>query len=276
MKLSPHIVRRPAGQPHKDVRSTEITISSDRRFLLQHRDAKVDIWHPDSWSLFVGSIEPSAKILVSATFDEFISAPPYWICHTPARPTLARRAAVENKICGFGKGRNDVVRFIGPVLLIAIVNEDSQTTGRPASADVAPAVADDVAFWQVDGMLSRRGENHAGFRLAASALIRIDVEADLDVIDGEFDPNQFVHRLDGRPRRATGGYIRLIRTDDDEIARLFEPTHRILDARQETELSESGWCHRFAVTLEIGVDHAVTIEKDGWPHHLVAFRCGFR
>jgi D-sedoheptulose 7-phosphate isomerase len=84
-----------------------------------------------------------------------------------------------------------------------------------------------------------------------------------------------VFGIDGRARRATGGYIRLIRADDNEIARLFEPTHRIFDAWQETELSESGRRHRFAVALEIGVDHAVTIEKDGRPHHLVAFRCSF-
>src|SRR5579863_6098205 len=186
---------------------------------------------------------PSAKILILswATFGEFISTPnPCWICHIPAWPILARRAAVENKICGFGKGRDDVVRFIGPVLLIAIVNEDSQTTGGPAGADVAPAVADDVASRQVDGILFRRSENHAGFRLAASAMIRIGVKADLDVIDGKFGPNQFVHRLDGRPRRAAGGDVRLIGADDDEITRLFEPAHRILDAGQETELRESG------------------------------------
>src|SRR5580658_1200543 len=133
-----------------------------------------------------------------------------------------------------------MVRFIGPVLLIAIVNEDSQTTGGPAGADVVPAVADDVASWQVDGMLIRRSENHAGFRLAACAMIRVGVEADLDVIDRKFGPNQFVHRLGSRPRRATGGDIRLIRTDDDEIARLFESAHRIFDAGQETELLESG------------------------------------
>ena len=119
-------------------------------------------------------------------------------------------------------------------------------------------------------------KNHAGFRLAASAMIRIGVEADLDVVDGELGPNQFVHRLDGRARRATGGHIRLICADDDEIARLFEPAHRILDAGQETELSESGRRNRFAVALEIGVDHAVAIEKDGRPHHLVTFPLQFR
>jgi mutator protein MutT len=35
-----------------------IIVSRDRRFLLQHRDAKLGIWFPDSWSLFGGSIEP--------------------------------------------------------------------------------------------------------------------------------------------------------------------------------------------------------------------------
>lgn len=35
-----------------------IIVTSDRRFLLQHRDAKPGIWFPDSWSLFGGAIEP--------------------------------------------------------------------------------------------------------------------------------------------------------------------------------------------------------------------------
>jgi 8-oxo-dGTP pyrophosphatase MutT (NUDIX family) len=38
--------------------SAAIIVTPDRRFLLQHRDAKPGIWHPDSWSLFGGSIEP--------------------------------------------------------------------------------------------------------------------------------------------------------------------------------------------------------------------------
>ena len=34
-----------------------IIVTPDRRFLLQLRDAKPDIWFPDSWSLFGGGIE---------------------------------------------------------------------------------------------------------------------------------------------------------------------------------------------------------------------------
>lgn len=34
-----------------------IIVTPDRRFLLQHRDAKPGIWFPDSWSLFGGAIE---------------------------------------------------------------------------------------------------------------------------------------------------------------------------------------------------------------------------
>lgn len=34
-----------------------IIVSPDRRFLLQHRDAKPGIWFPDSWGLFGGAIE---------------------------------------------------------------------------------------------------------------------------------------------------------------------------------------------------------------------------
>ena len=34
-----------------------IIVTPDRQFLLQHRDAKPDIWFPDSWGLFGGAIE---------------------------------------------------------------------------------------------------------------------------------------------------------------------------------------------------------------------------
>lgn len=34
-----------------------IIVAPRRRFLLQHRDAKPDIWFPDSWSLFGGAVE---------------------------------------------------------------------------------------------------------------------------------------------------------------------------------------------------------------------------
>ena len=35
-----------------------ILIAPDRRYLLQHRDNRPDIWDPDHWGLFGGSIDP--------------------------------------------------------------------------------------------------------------------------------------------------------------------------------------------------------------------------
>jgi 8-oxo-dGTP diphosphatase len=35
-----------------------ILIAPDRRYLLQHRDNRPDIWDPDCWSLFGGSVDP--------------------------------------------------------------------------------------------------------------------------------------------------------------------------------------------------------------------------
>src|SRR5690242_7998717 len=35
-----------------------ILVAPDRRYLLQHRDNRPDIWDPDHWGLFGGSIDP--------------------------------------------------------------------------------------------------------------------------------------------------------------------------------------------------------------------------
>ena len=35
-----------------------ILVTLDRRYLLQHRDAKPDIWDPNRWGLFGGAIDP--------------------------------------------------------------------------------------------------------------------------------------------------------------------------------------------------------------------------
>jgi 8-oxo-dGTP diphosphatase len=35
-----------------------ILVAPDRRYLLQHRDNRPDIWDPDRWGLFGGSIDP--------------------------------------------------------------------------------------------------------------------------------------------------------------------------------------------------------------------------
>jgi hypothetical protein len=47
--------------------SAAIIVWPDRRFLLQHRNAKPGIWHPDSWNLFVGSIESDETLGRGAT-----------------------------------------------------------------------------------------------------------------------------------------------------------------------------------------------------------------
>ena len=76
-------------------------------------------------------------------------------------------------------------------------------------------------------------------------------------------------------RGVAAGDVGLIGADDDQVAGLLEPAHGVLNAGQETKLGERGRRNGFAVALEVGVDDAVAIEKDGRPHHLVAFRCSF-
>ena len=50
----------PPVTPLAERRSTAaaaILVTEDERFLLQHRDARPDIWFPDFWGLFGGAIE---------------------------------------------------------------------------------------------------------------------------------------------------------------------------------------------------------------------------
>ena len=49
----------------------------------------------------------------------------------------------------------------------------------------------------------------------------------------------------------------------------------LLHARQEVKILQPRRRYGTAVTLHIGVDDAVAVEKDGAHHHLVAFFCSF-
>jgi hypothetical protein len=74
-------------------------------------------------------------------------------------------------------------------------------------------------------------------------------------------------------RRAARSDVGPIGADYDEIGRLFELARRHFYAGQQAEILQGCRSDGFAVTFQVGVDHAVTIEKDRRAYHLVAFRC---
>ena len=100
------------------------------------------------------------------------------------------------------------------------------------------------------------------------------VQANFKIVDRHQRVNSVVHCLHRRLRRESGADVRLVGYDDEEKARVLEPLRCCCGVRKDAKFVEGGGRHRLAVTNQIGVDDAITIEEDGL-HHLVAFFCSF-
>ena len=83
-----------------------------------------------------------------------------------------------------------------------------------------------------------------------------------------------MHRQKRLHRRQAVLDVGLVGDDHDDKAGRLEPRDRLLGTGEEGKLLKRGRRDRLAVALEIGVDDAIAIEKDG-PYHLVAFFCSF-
>src|SRR5215470_15037710 len=121
---------------------------------------------------------PSAKIFTFkwSTDGDPIGVP-LWALSSPQtgpEPTLI--APVQDNPRGLGKCGNDLVGLARCFRFMAVINENRRAAGLPARCNIAPAVADDVACRQVDAALGGGFKQHAGLRLAARAIVRVDVK----------------------------------------------------------------------------------------------------
>ena len=77
----------------------------------------------------------------------------------------------------------DLVRLMGLVLRIAVVDEDGAAAGAAPGVHVAPTVADEIARGEVDPVPRGCFKDHPWLGLAAGAIVGVGVEADDDIVD---------------------------------------------------------------------------------------------
>jgi hypothetical protein len=126
---------------------------------------------------------------------------------------------VEDQAAGLGERAGHGIGHLGERLAVPVADQDGPTPGGPTRTDVAPAVADHDAEAQVERPIRRGRQEHPGFRLAAGAPVLVSVVADPDVVDLQLGPYPFVHGLDDLASLHAGGDVRLVRHDDDPVAR---------------------------------------------------------
>lgn len=112
-------------------------------------------------------------------------------------------------------------------------------------------------------MLSGRVVEHAGLGLATPAVVSIDVTTNLNIINGNRRPHQFVHLVDGLAALPAGGPVKLIGYDNDQIAGGAEAFNRLGNARQDDEIGERDRRVGAPVADLVLINNAAAVEKNG-------------
>jgi hypothetical protein len=160
----------------------------------------------------------------------------------------------------------DFIRLVESILLIAVIDENRSAPRSTTRLNIAPSVADNVTRFRVDTMLGRSLPDHSRLRLAAIAVVSVDVEACLDVIDRHASTNFGVHGVDRRFRGEPSTHIGLIGDDNDGKAQRLELADGISDAGENVKFAKGRRSDQLTGSLNVGVDHTVAIEKNGSFH----------
>src|SRR6185295_14955686 len=154
----------------------------------------------------------------------------------------------------------DVRRSL-PFASIAVADQDGATSGAVAGFDVAPAVADHEAFGQRDSVARGSADEHSGLRLAAVAIVRIVVLADLDRVDRQPAGKVAVDARDLLARNPATRDVRLIGHHDEAESMAAQQRERIGRVRDDHEIGERVGRIGLPVAYVHFVEYAVTIEK---------------
>lgn len=135
-----------------------------------------------------------------------------------------------------------------------------------STIDIAPAIANQETFAQVDMQSCRGAQKHAGFWLAAFARLAMSVarvNANFDRIQGRNRRAQFrVHRLDGFAACSAPADIRLIRHDDEKKASRFQLRAGANCIRVKLELVDPRGRKGAPVANHWPVQHAIPVQED--------------
>ncbi len=122
-----------------------------------------------------------------------------------------------------------------PILHKPVVNQYREAADAVTGVDVAPPVANEIACPKVDVVFASCLEDHARLRLAARAIVRVGMVADLDFVDWQATSQFLMHGIYGCARRYSRGNVGLIRYDDGEESRITNAAYGIFDSGQQLE-----------------------------------------
>jgi hypothetical protein len=107
------------------------------------------------------------------------------------------------------------------------IYQQSVAASRFPGNDIAVAIADHIAIFQIDVPMRRGIEKHAGLGFAAIAPLILAVRAYPDVIHGNARPQLRVHGLYNSAPHQSIPDIWLVGNNDHEETSLFERFHRL-------------------------------------------------
>ncbi len=157
--------------------------------------------------------------------------------------------------------------------VIPVIDEDRATAGGMRTIDIAPAIADQVTFREIDLVRGGGAEEHAGLWFPAIAWrteFTSRVETNLDAVERWQRRAQLrVHGFDRCLDLSSATYIGLVRDDDKKKARLLQPRAGFRHAIIEHKLIQTLRRIRTPFTHNWPIQYSVAIEKDRAPSYFV-------
>lgn len=154
-----------------------------------------------------------------------------------------------------------------------MIDENRAATGGACAIDVAPAIADQVAAFQIDAVRGSGMQQHAGFWFSAVARFAVagaSVKANFDSIErGEIRPQFGVHRFDRFAALRAAPYVRLIRDHNQKKSGILQLLAAFGYAGIKLKFAEVRGRKGEPVADHRAIDDAVAIEKDGGPAYFV-------
>jgi hypothetical protein len=131
-----------------------------------------------------------------------------------------------------------------------------------ARLDVAPAIANQPAAIERNGMTLLCLEQHTWLRFATITAIGIGVTADKNIIHCNVGTKLLVHSLDASRTLLPGSYIRLIGNDNHQKAGFLKRHHGLGDAGQYLEILDPSWSEGLTVPYKGSIDDAVAVQEN--------------
>lgn len=155
------------------------------------------------------------------------------------------------------------------MLLVTTVYENSCASGGLAGLDIPPSVSDHVASAQVDIVLVRCIDNHAWMRFPAGAPIRIVMEADTELMDGQEGAELQMNGIDNLAPLPASRHIGLVCHNDEAKSGLAESAQGFAHSGQYLNIIDAHGRVRSAISKNGSIKDAITVQEHGPETHFI-------